>query len=252
EIDKAEKRAHEIRCRSLGYQYPLAQGETAAANSATALFTLVDADGNPDPGIARAKSHLDGALAAVLAAELDRCDQERAAGSSEATEAYALVDAVLAAKVFVERQVPEVRANLGRLTGELDPAATAVAELKSDFLAANYTGEPEKLDQARRQVEATPARLAAIKTAYDEQRFLACRASVEKLGGNVQSSRDRLTEVHSRLATLRQLRQHARDVTTATRSNANTLATKLQTNAFTTSAATDGEFQRFNSALTAQ
>src|SRR4030095_7994728 len=101
EIDKAEKHAHEIRCRSLGYQSPLADGDAAAAGGTSAPFTLVETDGNPDAGIARAKSHLEQALQAVLAAELDRCDQERADGSREAVAAYNVGDAVLAGQDVV-------------------------------------------------------------------------------------------------------------------------------------------------------
>jgi septation ring formation regulator EzrA len=227
----------------------LADGESTPDGADEALFTLVERDGNPDPDIAQAKKHLAEALTAVMAAELDRSEREKNAASQAAGRAYQLVEAVLAAKAFVERQVPEVRANLGRLTSEVPGADTAVAELESDFLPANFSGQPAKRDRAKKAIATAPDYFAQIKKAYDEQRFLAARSTVEGLASLVQGSRNELTEIHARLAELKKLRQQSRDVVAETRRKANALASKLRAHSFTTSQATDDEFQRFEATL---
>src|SRR5207302_647495 len=57
---------------------------------------------------------------------------------------------------------------------------------------------------------------------------------------------------HSRLAQLQQLRQHSRDTITTCQTQASALTGKIQTNSFTTSAATDAEYARCNTALAQQ
>src|SRR5262249_52095163 len=114
----------------------------------------------------------------------------------------------------------------------------------ADFLAKNYPGEAEKLDNAKAVIDATAAELAKVKNAYDEQRYVASRKNLEELGGDIQGSRDGLVEIQARLAKLRQLRQHSRDVVAVCQEQAGALKTKLATDAFTTSAATDSEYDR--------
>jgi uncharacterized membrane protein YgcG len=252
EIARSVTRARTVRDEQINYQYPLSEDESQPAGVATQLFTLTEDKGNPDPVIEAARSHLKAAQAAVAAGELEKSDRERAAAIEAAKRAFALVDAVLAAKAFVEKQVPEVRTNLGKLKAAVPDADKAVAELKSDFQAGNYAGEPQKLERAKSVIGATAAELAKVKQAYDEQRYLASRANLEKTGGDIQSSRDGLVEIHSRLATLRKLRQHARDVVAVCQEQADALAGKLKANAFTTASATDEEYARLLPALGTQ
>lgn len=252
EITRSVARARTVRDQPINYQYPVADGEAQPAGVATQLFTLTEDKGNPDPVIEQARSHLKAAQAAVLAGELEKSDRQKAAAFEAAQRAFALVEAVLAAKAFVEKQVPEVRTNLGKLRAAVSDADKAVAELKSDFLVGNYAGEPEKLERAKSVIGASTAELAKIKLAYDEQRYLSSRTNLEKTGGVIQSSRDGLVEIHSRLATLRKLRQHARDVIAVCQDKADALADKLKANAFTTASATDQEYARLLPALVVQ
>jgi len=251
EIGKAVDKARTTREQKASYAYQLGDGETAPV-SAGGLFTLVEEAGNPDPRIAEARQHLAAALAAVVAGELDKSDKEKAAATDAARRAVRLVDSVLEAKTFVEKQVSMVRGNLGKLQAAVPDAGKAVSELKSDFLAKNIAGEPDKLDGARGVIDATAGELAKVKQAYDEQRFLAARGTLENIGGDIQSSRDKLVEIHARLATLRSNRQHSRDVIAAQSGVADALRSKLQANSFTTAAATDSEFERLTKSLTAQ
>ncbi len=251
-IEEAEKRVCAVRTQTISYSYPLAGDEQPPASSRDTTFSLCEEAGNPDALIAKARRHYQAALQAVLAGQLDACDSERQQGMEATSQAQALVKTVLEAKAFVEQAVPKVRINLSTLRNEISGAAEAVATLKADFIAKNYEGQPDKLARSRNVIFATDAELAKIKAAYDEQRYLAARQTVETLGSDIQSCRDGLVEIHSRLTKLKDLRKHSRETVSRCETHASALKAKLEQHAFTTSAATDQSFAKLLPVLTAQ
>jgi hypothetical protein len=238
-IAGAKARVAEVRGMQVAFAYPLTEKEPRPQFVADAKFTLVEDKSAPDVILSEANEHYDTAQAHVLAGELDEADASKAAAEKSAQSARDTVQAVLDAKKFVEKNVPPVRANLATLEKELPGAKEAVAALRADFLAVNFTGEPEKVTSAQSVFDATEGQLAAVRTAYFEQRFVAARALLEDVSGDVQGSRDGLVQVHTRLKTLRDLRAHAKATVTEAETLSKRLDTKRRELNFTTSAATD-------------
>lgn len=242
-IGKSTTRVATVRGQAVDYKYALT-GKEARELASGATFLLNEENGNPDNLLAEANDHFTKAKAACLAGELDKAADEKAMAEKSATDANALVDTILAAKAFVEKQLVPVRTSLGKLQGDIPGATTAVTALKAEFLAKNFPGEPEKLDNANAVSDSTEAELAKVKKAYEEQRYLAARKRLETVGGNIQSATDDLVEIHTRLAKLRELRSHSRNIVKQSADLSAALATKLETNSFTTSEATDLAYKR--------
>lgn len=240
-IAKSTKKVADQRGVAVDYRYPLGGSEqkelTAGAN-----HILSEDNGNPDTQLTDAREHLSNALKAVLEGRLDDADREKKASEAKATEASNLVDTILAAKAFVEKDVVPQRSALNKLRGDIPGATTAVTQLKAEFLEKNYTGEPGKLDNANSVADSTDAELAKIKKAYDEQRYLAARRRLEAVNTSIDHATDQLVEIHTRLAKLRQLKKHSRDTVAAALELKGQLKSKLTTNAFTTSAQTDNTY----------
>lgn len=239
QLDAAKARVVQVRSQECKFAYPEAGMAPAAAN-----FTLKEPGSNPDDSISEAASHLAEANKALLAGDLAKAESEKALSCQDSAAAVKLVDAVLAAKAFVEKQVMQVRQNLGRLQAELPDASKNVDALKADFLAKNFAGEPEKLASAQRVNQATEAELSKVRNAYLEQSFIGSRRLLENVGSEVQGSREKLVEVATRLKQLRDLRTHAKAAVAQAEQTSGALASKLEGNAFTTSKSTDDAFAR--------
>lgn len=249
-VRKAHTRVAEVRAQKADYSYPEKDARPAAGASATTL--LNETGSNPDSLLAKADEQLAAAFAAVLAGQLDLSEQEKKAAVATAGEVHTLVETVLAARAHVQKNVVPLRDNLGRLTSDVPGADKALQTLKSDFLAKNFPGEAVKLDNANAVIAKTEGELAKVRLAFFEQRYVAARKLLEGITGDVQGARNRLVEVHTRLAKLNELRQHAKDVVGQTRQLANALRDKLKTNSFTTSAATDDTYTRLIPVLSGQ
>lgn len=248
-IGKAKTRVNEVRSTGADYRYPV---ESDTTPRAVIAFRLAEEGGNPDTLTGEADEHLARARQACLNAQLDKAESERSEAEKAAQAAIDLVASILDAKLYVEKQVVPVKTNLTRLRGELPAATTAVTQLKAEFLAKNFPGEPEKLDGANKVADSTDAELAKVKKAYEDQRYLAARKLLTAVGGNIQQSIDKLVEIHARLAKLRELKDHARKIVTAAEGLASTLVDKLDSNSFTTSAATDRAYAQQKPVLEAQ
>ena len=250
-IGKAQERVTGLRAQTVDYRYALT-GSEARNLAAGGNYVLNEEGANPDKIIAEASGHFDKAKKAVLAGKLDVASDEKALAEKASAEAIALVEDILAAKTLVEKQVVPVRSKLDKLQSDIPAAEKAVTELKAEFLAKNFPGEPEKVDTANKVADSTNAELAKVKKAYDEQRYLAARKLLTTLGDNIQHSIDAMVEVHSRLAKLRDLKKHARDTVARATQLAAALADKLETNAFTTAAETDQAYARQTPVLKTQ
>lgn len=242
-ISKVTQRVASVRGQTVDYKYALTGKETRELASG-ANYLLNEENGNPDNILAEANDHFAKARTACLQGELDKASDEKSKAENFATDANTLVDTIFAAKALVEKQLVPVRTSLGKLQGDIPGATTAVTALKAEFLTKNFAGEPEKLDNANAVSDSTEAELAKVKKAYEEQRYLAARKRLETVGGNIQSATDDLVEIHTRLAKLRELRSHSRNIVKQSADLSAALATKLETNSFTTSEATDQAYKR--------
>lgn len=254
ETTKTVKAAHEyvakVRGQKADYTYPEKDAKPA---DGAAVNTLLNENGsNPDGILAEADERLKAAFAAVLAGKLELSEQEKKSATDKADESNKLVDKVLAARAYVQKQVVPVRDNLGRLTDAVPAADTAIATLKADFLAANFPGEENKVKNANAVIGKTEGELAKVRLAFMEQRYVAARKLLEGIGGDIQHARDLLVEIHSRLAKLQELRAHAKKVVASTRQLADTLKGKLKAHSHTTSKATDETYAGLLPTLTRQ
>ena len=242
QLATAKARVSEVRGQKADYSYP--EKDQKAPDGAPVNYTLAEAGANPDQFIGEAASHLADAQKALLNGELDKAVSEKTKSSEASAAAVNLVATVLAAKEFVQKQVPAVRENLGRLQSEIPGAGKDVDALKSDFLAKNFTGEPEKLVRAKAVDTATEAELTKVRVAFFEQRFVAARKLLQNVGSDIQGSRNLLVEIATRLKQLRNLRTHAKKVVGESDQFAGALKSKLESDAFTTSKQTDDAFAR--------
>lgn len=249
EIDAVKAKVAKIRGTAVDYSYPEPQG---APSGLAEKFLLNEQNGNPDALISSAETHLKHAHQAVLEGKLDLSTKKKKAATEAAAQAGSLVDAVLDAVAFIKKWVPAVRENLASLQAEIPGATTAVEELKADFLAKNFVGEPKKLETGIKVSESTEAELAKVRKAFFEQRFLASRAHLENVGNDIQGSRDQFVEIHTRLKQLRGLRAHSKQVAATSQELANALKTKLKTHEFTTARATDDSYAQLLPVLSAQ
>jgi hypothetical protein len=213
---------------------------------------LSEEGANPDTQLNEAKDHLQACLDNLLAGKLDKANEAKAAAEKSSAEASALVDTILAALAFLKKQVPVVRAALNKLGEELPASQEDLAALTAGFLAKNFEGEPKKLDTGNTVFQKTDAELAKIRKAFFEQRYVAARAALEKTGSDIQSARNGLVEIHTRLAQLTENRKHAKAVVQDATQLTGALSVKLNSNKFTTSATTDGTYAQLKPVLLGQ
>lgn len=236
-IADAQARTDKVRAEGADYSYGDAQGTDSSGLPGKNL--LNEKGGNPDQPLAQAREHLSTCLAHLLAGKLDAAQDEKAKAETKAAEAVKLIETVLAARAFVQKEVLVVLDKLSKLRGELPAADTALATLKAEFLTKNFEGQPVKVETAHKVADTTDGELAKVRKAFFEQRYLAARAELTESGGEIDSARNGLVEVHSRLKVVQDLRVHARETVKAAEQSANALSGKIKTNAFTTSAKTD-------------
>lgn len=213
---------------------------------------LSEEGANPDTQLNEAKDHLQACLDNLLAGKLDKANDSKAAAEKSSAEASNLVDTILAALAFLKKQVPVVRTALNKLGEELPASKEDLAALNAGFLAKNFEGEPKKLDTGNAVFQKTDAELAKIRKAFFEQRYVAARAALEKTGSDIQSARNGLVEIHTRLAQLTENRKHAKAVVQEATQFTGALSVKLNTNKFTTSAQTDGIYGQLKPVLLGQ
>ncbi len=254
EIEGAEKRVKEVRGQKAGYAYPSEEkGKTVEVPAdAKENFLLSENGNNPDAKTTEAREHLTKAHTAVGAGRLAEAQEEKSRASEAAAAARKVVDTVLAAKKYVEGFVPTARANHKSLGKERPAADDSVIALKKEFLEKNYAGQPGKAATAKTTDEATPAKFDAVQAAYFRQDFVSAKEQIDAANASVGYARNGLAEIHARLKELRELRDHAKSVTAANNVTAKTLKSKLETEKFTTSAATDRAYAALLQPLQAQ
>ena len=254
EIEGAEKRAKEVRGQKAGYAYPAEdKGKTVEVPAdAKENFLLSENGNNPDSKTTEAREHLQKAHTAVGAGRLAEAQEEKSRASEAAAAALQVVATVLAAKKYVEGFVPTARVNHKSLGKERPAADDSVIALKKEFIEKNYAGQPAKATNAKATDEATPAKFDAVQAAYFRQDFVSAKEQIDAANTAVQYARGGLAEIHARLKELRDLRDHAKRVTAANSNFADTLKSKLDTEKFTTSAATDRTFAGLLPVLTTQ
>jgi uncharacterized membrane protein YgcG len=81
---------------------------------------------------------------------------------------------------------------------------------------------------------------------------VAARAALEKTGSDIQSARNGLVEIHTRLGQLIENRKHAKAVVQDATQLTGALSVKLNSNKFTTSATTDGTYAQLKPVLLGQ
>lgn len=249
-VKAAHDNVAKVRGQKADYTYP--EKDAKPSDGAPANTLLNEVGSNPDTILAEADERLTAAYAAVLAGKLDLSEQEKTSAVAKAGEATKLVEKVLAARAYVQKQVVPVRDNLGRLTNEKPGAEEAIEKLKADFLAANFPGEESKIGVATRVIGKTEGELAKVRIAFMEQRYVAARALLEGIGGDVQGARNQLVEIHTKLAYLIERRTYAKAEVARVRQLADTLKGKLKTTSHTTSKATDDTYAGLVPTLTRQ
>lgn len=239
-IAAAQARVDAVRKDNADYGY--VDGNVNAGGALPATNLLNEQGSNPDTQMDAARKHLSKCVEVLLVGKLDESAKEKAAAEAEAAAAVSLVETILAARAFVQKEVKVVIEKLGKLRSELPGVDTALTTLKAEFLAKNFTGEPEKVKNAHNIADTTDGELAKIKKAFTEQRYIAARELVTNAGAGIDGARNGVTEVESRLETLQGLRDTARATVKTAEQSANALSSKIKANTFTTSAKTDEDF----------
>jgi uncharacterized membrane protein YgcG len=249
-IDAAQAKIAAARSKPADFDYP--EKPATLEKFTGGNFNLSEEGANPDTQMAEAKDHLQACLDNLLAGKLDLANIEKATAEKSAAEASTLVDTIFAALAFLKQQVPVVRGALNKLGEELPASKEDVAALNAGFLTKNFEGEPKKLDTGNSVFQKTDAELAKIRKAFFEQRYMAARAALEKTGSDIQSARNGLVEIHTRLGQLIENRQHAKAIVQEATQFTGALSVKLSTNQFTTSATTDGTYAQLKPVLLGQ
>jgi uncharacterized membrane protein YgcG len=249
-IDAAQAKIAQHRSQPAEISYP---EKPATPEMVAGGNTKLSEEGfNPDTQLGEARDHLQTCLDLLLAGKLDKANDEKAKAEASAAEASTLVDTILAARAFVQKQVPLVRTALNKLGEELPASKEDVAALNAGFLVKNFEGEPKKLDTGNTVFQKTDAELEKVRRAFFEQRYVAARAALEKTGSDIQSARNGLVEIHTRLGQLIENRKHAKAIVQEATQLTGALSVKLNTNKFTTSATTDGTYAQLKPVLLGQ
>jgi hypothetical protein len=248
-IKAAAARIAEVRGQAADYKYP--DGGTPASGAAT-NYLLNEVGNNPDDSLTAAKDQLSNAIALVVAGKLDESKTAKGEAEAHAAETVAMVAKILAAVELVKKQVPVVHTALDKLTAEIPGGDEALASLNAGFLPKNFNSAPGQLSHAKAIHDSTTSQLAAVKSAYFEQRFVAAATLVTTVTGDIQGSRDGILAIHTRLQELTDLRAHAKQQTAANTQTMGGLTSKIAQMTFTTSAQTDGELRSLAPQLTNQ
>ncbi len=249
-IEAAQAKIALARSQPMDINYP--EKPKTPEMVAGGLTKLNEEGANPDNELTDAKEQLAASLNALVAGRIDDANAKKAEAEKSAAAASSLVDTILAARAFVQKQVPVVRGLLNSLGAEIPASTDDVAALNAGFLAKNFAGEPKKLETANNVNSKTEAELEKIRRAFFEQRYVAARAALEKTGGDIQNARNGLVEIHTRLNQLIENRKHAKETVQTATQLTGALSVKLNTNKFTTSAATDSTYARLKPVLLAQ
>ncbi len=246
-IAQVAERAESVRAQMVAYQYPL----TTAQDSPPATFqlTLAEPEGNPDPVIATAQHHVAQGQQALTQGQLDRADIEKEMAIAAVNQANQQIEATLAAKPFVEQQVPIVRDRLAELSRAIPQAEPAIQHLKAEFLPINFLQEPNKLHTAQQLVQQANSKWTAVRQAYDLQHYLKARRLLETLDQDIQASSRQLQEIHARLAEMQLLRQQSRQRVDECLAIAQPLNEKSEAYHFSTSTQTMAELKTLNAQL---
>jgi hypothetical protein len=237
-IGTVRKRVATVRGTATAIAYPLIEGEKAGTEAAP-TFLLKEAGNDPDTKLTSADKHASACEAALQAGEWEQAKAAKEAAEADTTAANGLVDTALAAKKFVEGHVPSARSSKATLAGKLPAARTAATSLHDHFLAANFKGEPEKVETAQTVTNGTEGVISKVRAAYFAQDFVSARETLAALEASIASADSGLAQVHAKLAELEGLRTHARTTAADAVSKSTALKTKRQTKQFTTAAATD-------------
>jgi hypothetical protein len=243
-------RIRNLRSEPAGYKFPLSDGESKPEGADAARLTLNEEGGNPDPHVADAQRHAAASHKALLAGQLDRSRKLQGDASQAIQSAEAAISAVFEARLFVFDRVPDARLFLGSLEKFIPGAEESVAALTAEFVESNYGEEPQSLENARRLAQSFPTRMARVKQAYDEQRYLAARKLLDELISEINGATSKLIAVSSTLAALRQTRKRCRQVVSDCQAQVEPLGTKLEENDFTTPEAVGDAFERARKTLT--
>lgn len=240
-------RIAEVRAQTCVFAYPEGKSDKAEEN-----FLLQESGANPDEPAAESRRLLDEAISALKQGKLALAEEKKTASGISAAEAIAIVNEVIEAKAYVEKQVNAVRNNLARLQAELPPAGKQVDTLKADYLAKNYAGEPEKFESATSVSNKTEAELAKTRKAYFEQSFVGARRLLANVGSEIQASREKLVEIATKLKYLNERRDYARQAVHYCGEFASGLKGLLEKTAFTSSKNTEESYKRLLPVLAAQ
>ncbi|WP_416670168.1 hypothetical protein [Egbenema bharatensis] len=242
-IDTAIHYAQTIRQQIVDDRYPRTPDEPGT-NAQSQPFTLLEINGNPDDGVQLAQQQQQAGFTLLRQGQLDQAEEQCQTAIHTAQQAYQLVDEILAAKTFIEENVPPVRHRWSALMSEIPDATQALTTLQREFIPQCYGPEPQKLERAKQVSSATPATLSQIRQDYVIQRYLKARRDLEALSATIQTSRHQLTEIHGCLTRQQQFRQHSRDRVAECGQCKSELDAKLRTHDFTTAAAVEADYQQ--------
>lgn len=249
EIAQSVAYTHATRSQPIAYAYPVTEDETPPVQASVEFFRLTEAGHDPDLLVAQAYQHQELVRQALPKGQLDEAEAAMKAAIETAQQAHRAVEQTLAAKSFVESQVPVVRSSVVQLASEIPSAIQALEHLQSEFLRMEYPQAADDLERAQQTITTTPKVLSTIRQAYDEQRYMAAQQLLSPLEPAIQTRRAQLVNIHQCLANLQQLRQQSREITALCQQRAIALEQKLQTHRFTTAAATDAQYEQLRSRL---
>jgi hypothetical protein len=242
-IDTAVHHALTRRQQIVEDRYPRTPDEPGA-NPQSQPFILAETDGNPDDLVRLAQQRQQAGLALLRQGQLDQAEEQCQTATNTAQQAYQLVDEILAAKAFVEENVPPVRHRWAALMSEIPDATQSLTTLQREFIPQCYAPEPQKLERAKQVSSATPAIFTQIRQDYLAQHYLKARRDLEGLSASIQTSRHQLTEIHGCLTRQQQFRQQSRDRVAECSQCKPELDAKLRTHDFTTAAAVEADYQQ--------
>ena len=241
-IQQAIHRTQTIRNQTIDYGYPLASGETAPPQSERERFALEEVGGNPNDALSEAQHFRQRAAQLLREAHLDDAEEEIANAERAAQQATDTIDQVLAAKSWVEEQVPQLCRQQQGFRKAIELADGAIVQLRAEFLAHNFAAEPGKLNQARDLDAIISNTLQQSKAAYDRQYYLQARRLLAPLDEQIQVSLSQLAGIHAKLKGLQQLRQQSRDIVERCQQLSARIAELLGQHEFTTALETEAAY----------
>lgn len=163
-IDATARKVKDVRASLIEYNYPQLECDPRALPSQ--LFALAEEGGNPDVRLIEAGFCWDSAHKGLLAGELDEAQSKIAIAQSALAQAEQIIEAVKAAKAFVEEQVGLTTPKINQLADALPSAQLALVSLCDEFLNHNFTESLEFFNQASLVKAIADFHLAQIKHSY--------------------------------------------------------------------------------------